>query len=289
MVLLGISAISAASILVRLAEAPSISIAAYRVTIASLVLAPFYGAGRRSGRHRADRRTTGFILLAGVFLAFHFFLWIRSLSFTSVASSATLCGTTPLFTVLFSWLWLKDRPGKRIIPGILCTLAGSTLVAGTDFSFSARALQGDLLALGGALMASGYFLAGRVARRSADLCAYTFGAYGTAAVVLLACALLTGTPLFGFSPGTYLVLLLLALIPQLIGHTTFNWTLRFLSPSTVSVLVLGEPVGATLLAYLVLDEAVPPLRGIGLLILCLGILLSAQAEPQPAAKPPCPQ
>ena len=285
MVLLGISAISVASILIRLAEAPAIAIAAYRVTIAALVLSPFYAAGRGSRARQRDRRALAFTCLAGVFLAFHFLLWIRSLSYTSVASSATLVGTTPLFTALFSFLWLKERPGNGIVPGIICTVLGSALIAGTDFSFSVKALQGDLLALGGALMAAGYFLAGRVARHTTDLCAYTFGAYGTAALVLLACALAAGTPLSGFSPKTYLMLLLLALIPQLIGHTTFNWTLRFLSPATVAVLILGEPIGATLLAFLVLEETIPPLRGLGLLILGAGILLSALAEPQ--AAPQC--
>ena len=287
MVLVGIAAISVASILIRLAEAPAIAIAAYRVTIASLVLGPFYAVRRGTGRSTGGRRALPFILLAGAFLAFHFFLWIQSLSSTSVASSATLLGTTPLFTSLFSIMFLKERPGKQLVPGILCTLLGTGLIAGTDFSFSAEALKGDFLALGGALMASGYFLAGRVARRSADLCTYTFGAYGAAAVVLLVCAVLMGTPLAGFTPRTYLMLLLLALVPQLIGHTTFNWTLRFLSPATVAVLILGEPIGATLLALVVLDEAVPPMRGLGLAVLAAGILLSARAEPLAEEKPSC--
>jgi drug/metabolite transporter (DMT)-like permease len=128
-------------------------------------------------------------------------------------------------------------------------------------------------------MAAGYLLSGRVARQSLDLCAYSFGVYSTAAVALLLCCLLTGTPLLGFSRETYLALVLLAIIPQLIGHTTFNWTLKFLTPATVAVLILGEPIGATILAYIILGETLSLLKAVGLVVLGVGILLSSLAVP----------
>ena len=126
-------------------------------------------------------------------------------------------------------------------------------------------------------MATGYLMAGRAARRAFGLAAYTFGTYGFAGAILLLFCFITANPLFGFSAKTYTVLILLALIPQLIGHTSFNWALKYLSPTTVAALILGEPIGATLLATLFLGETVSPVKGIGLVILCIGIVLSTRS------------
>ena len=182
---------------------------------------------------------------------------------TSIASSATLVSTTPLFVALFGHYCLGEQLPRTSWPGILLVIAGSCLVAENDFALSKEALSGDLLALAGALAAAGYLLAGRFVRRTLDLATYTLGAYGSAALFLLAFSLSTTTPLSGFSNQTYLVFLLLAVIPQLIGHTTFNWTLGFLSPTTVAVLILGEPIGATLLAYWFFEETLVASEGHG--------------------------
>jgi drug/metabolite transporter (DMT)-like permease len=292
LVLTGVASISCASILIRLAEAPSLAIAAYRVSLASLVLAPWFAVGHNKRSYPKDKKVLYATLLSGVFLALHFVFWIHSLGMTSVASSATLVSTTPLFVAIVSYLWFRESPGRRTFTGVLCTLIGSGIIAGTDFSFSLSALLGDLLAVLGAVMAAGYLLTGRFARKWLDISAYTLGAYGAAAVVLLTFCFLSGTPLSGFSTNTYIALALLALIPQLIGHTTFNWTLKFLSPTTVAVLILGEPIGATLLAYLVLGETVSLMKGLGLLVLGVGIILGAQSssEATEAVSPPeCPK
>lgn len=276
LVVIGVTAISFASILIRLAAAPSLAIAAYRVGIAAILLLPYY-AIKTPGR-RWSRAVLGATLLAGFFLALHFTFWVRSIQLTSIASSATLVSTTPLFVALFDRCCLRRRLPRRSWPGILLVLLGSILVAENDFGFSNEALVGDLLALAGALAAAGYLLAGRRARRILDLAAYAVGAYGSAALFLLAFNLLTATPLYGFSPQTYLILLLLAVVPQLIGHTTFNWTLGFLAPTTVAVLILGEPIGATLLAYCFFGEVLSPLKALGLLLLGTGIVLVASTS-----------
>jgi drug/metabolite transporter (DMT)-like permease len=207
---------------------------------------------------------------------------------TSVASSATLVSTTPLFVALFAYMWLDERLSRHSWLGILLILAGSGLIAGNDVHFSAQALLGDLLAVAGALAASGYLLAGRFVRPHLELTAYTLGAYGSAALLLLAFSAVTATPLSGFTGETYLMLILLAIIPQLIGHTTFNWTLKFLSPTTVAVLILGEPLGATLLAYLFLGEKVTATKALGLIILGTGMVLSARTSP-PSQKTTAPK
>jgi len=279
MILTGIAAISSASILIRLTDAPPVTVATYRVTLAALLIAPWCAFRNRSTPLHWNGRVVALTLSSGAFLALHFIFWISSLSLTSVASSATLVSTAPLFVALFSFLFLNEKPSKKLQFGIFCAAAGSALLAGHDYSFSAEALTGDLLAVLGAIMASGYLIAGRFARQYLGLCAYTASAYGTAALILLPASLLTETPLSGFSGKTYFFLLLLALIPQLIGHTAFNWTLRFLSPTRVAILVLGEPLGATVLAYLFLAETLTIGKFAGLAILGSGILVSAMAMP----------
>ncbi len=274
-----ITAISFASILVRLADAPSLAIATYRVGLASLILTPYFSLRLPATWRRWNARLLGLTCLAGFFLALHFAFWIRSLQMTSVASSATLVSTTPLFVALFAYFRFDERLSRFAWLGIFLVLAGSGLIAGNDFHFSTEALVGDLLALAGALAVSGYLLAGRSVRPHLEVTAYTLGAYGSAALFLLAFSAFTATPLSGFTGKTYLMLVLLAVIPQLIGHTTFNWTLKFLSPTTVAVLILGEPLGATLLAYWLLGEKVTATKALGLVILGTGIVLSARTSP----------
>ena len=192
----------------------ALTIAAYRVSLATVVLTPLFARGLRSSGGPWNPHILGATLFSGLFLAFHFVFWIYSLQMTSVASSVTLVSTTPLFVAFFSYVWLRERPSKSIGLGILCTTVGSGFIAGTDFAFSKEALSGDLLALAGAVMAAGYLLAGRYARRSLDLANYSFGAYGMAAIVLLVCCFLASKPLLGFSNQTYYILILLALVPQ---------------------------------------------------------------------------
>jgi drug/metabolite transporter (DMT)-like permease len=275
----GIIAISCASILIRLADASSLAIATYRVGLASLILAPYFSLKLPVTWRKWNRRLLGATVLSGFFLALHFVFWVRSLQMTSVASSTTLVCTTPLFVALLSYFCLGEQLPKRSWLGILLVLLGSATIAGNDLSFSEEALFGDFLALAGALAASGYLLAGRFVRRYLDLALYTLGSYGSAALLLLSFSTLTAAPLSGFSNQTYLVLILLAIIPQLIGHTTFNWTLRFLSPTTVAVLILGEPIGATILAYFFFGELITGVKALGLFILGTGIVLSAECSP----------
>lgn len=286
-ILTGIAAISCASIFVRLAEAPPVAIATYRVTLAALVIAPYHAWTSRSQASPWDARLAMVSMISGVFLAFHFIFWISSLSLTSVASSATLVGTAPIFVAVFSFLLWKEKPPGRLKLGVLFTVAGSAFLAGRDYSFSRAALLGDLLAILGAVTASGYLVAGRFARKHLSLSAYTLAAYGSAALTLFAVSFLLGTPLSGFTTETYTLLVLIAVVPQLIGHTAFNWALGFLSPTRVSILILGEPIGATALAYLFLGETLSPSKFLGLAVLASGILLSSQALSQGKEDPAC--
>jgi drug/metabolite transporter (DMT)-like permease len=281
----GIVAISCASLLIRLAEAPALTIATYRVTLATLMIAPYLALRELSAPRPWPRHLLLPTIASGIFLALHFVFWIQSLQMTSVASSVILVSTTPFFVAVFSLLWLRERLHRRLWLGIVCTVAGSIIIAGMDRYFSNESLRGDLLALMGALMAGGYLLTGRLVRRHLNLPRYIFVSYGTAAAALLVACRVTHTPLTGFSNSTYLFLGLLALVPQLIGHTTFNWTLGFLSPSLVAVLILGEPLGATLLAYLFLGEHVTESKFFGLCVVALGIVLASLPAPMSHLNP----
>ena len=273
MIFVAILAVSTASIFIKLCDAPALVISAYRVVIASLVLSPF--AIRRQFWRGLGRSEISCLVLSGVFLSLHFAFWIASLKFTSVASSVVLVSTHPLFVGVGAWLFLGERLGWNLLLGIILSVMGSGLISYGDLVLSEKALAGDGLALLGAITASGYLLVGRRMRKGQDLLSYVFPVYSTAGATLILFCLIFREPFFGYSSSTYLFLFLLALSPQLIGHTTFNWALRYLPASFVAVTILGEPVGSTLLAYFILGEGLTPLKMIGGAIILSGILISA--------------
>ena len=267
---IGIIAISTASIFIKLCEAPTLVIAAYRLTLASLLLAPF--AYHKKIWQSWNGSELRWLSLSGIFLALHFAFWIASLKFTSVASSVVLVSTNPLFVGLGAWLFLKEPLGWNLLVGIALSLLGSGLISFGDVALSKEALMGDGLALLGAVTASGYLLVGRKMRKGQDLISYIFPVYSAGAIVLIIISLAFQKPFFGYSSSTYLYLLLLALVQQLIGHTTFNWALKYLPASMVAIAILGEPVGSTILAFFILGETLTPLKIIGGILIFAGIL-----------------
>lgn len=273
---IGIMAISTASIFIKLCEAPALVIAAYRMSLASLILLPL------AGYKRIWREWNGkefiWIILSGLFLSLHFTFWIASLKFTSVASSVVLVSTNPLFVGLGGWLFFKESLGLNLMSGILMSIIGSGLISFGDMTLSMEALLGDGLALLGALTASGYLLVGRKMRKEKALLSYIFPVYSVSAILLILLSLSFKNPFFGFPSSTYLYLFLLALIPQLIGHTTFNWALRYLPPSIVAIAILGEPIGSTLLAYFILKEGLSSLKIIGGVLILFGISIALRKK-----------
>ena len=287
----GILAVSTSSIFIRFAQqdAPSLVIAAYRLTLASLILAPLALTKYRAELRTLTRLEVGLGLLSGFFLALHFATWISSLEYTSVASSVVLVTTTPLWVALLSPLLLREISGKTVVIGMVLALAGGVVVGLADACtwqaglvcpplatfVRGTAFFGDFLALCGAWAAAGYVLIGRRLRAKMSLIPYIFVVYGMAAVVLLMILGISREPVFGYLPVTYLWLLLLALVPQLLGHSTFNWALRYLPASLVSITLLGEPIGSTILAYLILKEAPTPLKIIGAVLILAGIYIAS--------------
>ncbi len=262
---LGILAVSMASIFIRFAqrEASSLVIAAYRLTLATLLILPV--AVGRYGHEwkRIGRSDLLWMLLSGVFLALHFVTWITSLEYTTVASSVVLVSLSPVFVAIAAPLFLRETISLRTALGILLALVGSGMVGLSDACTGSplrcdlggsRSLIGNLLALAGAVMVAGYFMIGRRVRGRFSLPVYIALVYGTAAVVCLLIVAAARLPLLGYAPMTYVWMSLVAIFPQLIGHSSFNWALRYLPTAVVTVTTLGEPIGSTVLAYLILGE-----------------------------------
>jgi drug/metabolite transporter (DMT)-like permease len=269
---IGMLAVATASIFIKLCDAPALAISAYRIVIASLLLAPF--AGYRRVWREWRKEDLGWLALSGVLLSLHFVFWIGSLKYTSVASSVVLVNSHPIFVGIGGRIFLKERAGRNLMIGLCFSVLGSLLISYGDMAVSQRALAGDGLALLGAITVSGYFLVGRKMRQDRDLLSYIFPVYSAAGLALVLICLAFRTPFFGYSSSTYLYLLLLALVPQLIGHTTFNWALRYLPASMVAITILGEPVGSILLACFLLGESLTLWKILGGLLIFSGILIA---------------
>jgi len=290
----GILAVSTASIFIKFAQhegAPSIVIAAFRLSLATLGLAPLALTRYRTELRQLRRREWVLATLSGSFLALHFATWITSLQYTSVASSVVLVTTTPLWVGLLAPLVLRERAGTATYIGLVLALSGGTVIGLSDacswqaglircpaagIFFGGTAFLGDLLALAGAWMAAGYMLVGRRLRTRISLIPYIFIVYGMAALVLVAIMFGMGASPLGYSATTYLWMVLLALVPQLLGHSIFNWSLKYIPVSLVSVTLLGEPVGSTILAYFILQENPGWIKMIGALLILAGIWLAAR-------------
>ncbi len=236
---------------------------------------------------RLSRRDLGLCALSGLFLALHFWTWIASLEYTSVASSTALVTTNPVWVALASAWFLREQPRRDQVAGIALALAGTALIfaAGSPSVRSGTApLLGNTLALAGALAASGYLLLGRGLRAQVGLLAYVWLAYSFAAIFLVIAVVVRGENVDTVPGSAWLLILALALGPQLLGHTAFNWALRKLSATFVAVSILGEPIGSALLAWWLLGETFTPLLLCGFIVLLIGIFAAAHGErSQPAA------
>lgn len=208
-------------------------------------------------------------------LSVHFFFWITSLSFTSVAASVVLVTTAPLFVGIVSHLFLKERLTKNMISALAMAMIGSTVIGLGDLS-GTHGLVGDALAILGAVAVAGYFLIGRDMRRKLSLLGYVFPVYSTAAIALMCAAALSHAPLTGISYSAWLYLFLMALVPQVIGHSSLNWALGNLSATYVTMSVLAEPIGATILAWAVLGEVPPLFTILGGCLILTGISLAGK-------------
>lgn len=275
---IGVTAVSTGAIFARLADAPALVIAAYRVGLATAVLLPLALVQCRreiAALSMRDLKLTG---LSGLFLALHFATWISSLDYTSVANSVVLVNTNPLWVGVFTPLITRERIRPVVAVGIGLSVVGGIIIGAGDFAVGGQALWGDFLALAGSICAAGYLLLGRTLRQRLSLLTYISLCYGSAAVILWFIVLVLRMPVTGFSVSTYGCFLALALFTQLVGHSSYNWALRWLSAPMIAVSLLGEPIGATLLAYWLFGETLSWGKFAGGLLILAAIYLVAREE-----------
>jgi drug/metabolite transporter (DMT)-like permease len=277
---LGAVIVSTAAIIIRQAQldAHSLAIAAWRLVLATLILAPVALLTQRSELRKLTGREWGYAVASGLLLGLHFATWVTSLAHTSVMASVVLVSTTPIFVGLASPLVIRERLSRGMIVALIVVTAGSVLIGLGDLGEGTHRLWGDVLALLGAVAAAGYFLIGRRLRARLSLLAYVFPVYGIAALALTTVLLLSGLPKLPNHPQTWLWLLLLALGPQILGHSSLNWALHYLSAGYVAIVTLTEPVGSTLLAWWLLGEKPPPGAVVGGVLILAGIAVASHAE-----------
>jgi drug/metabolite transporter (DMT)-like permease len=293
--ILAISAVSTASILIRFAQDsyPSLFIAAARLGLASLFLLPFFIKRNKSFLLLLNKRDIILLVLSGGFLAMHFASWITSLEFTNVISSVVLVTTTPIWVSLLSYLFFKERLKPIFYMGLVISFLGVAIIAWGDEGFgitifreairfkkilTGTTLAGNALALIGAMCAAGYIVCGKKLREKLDNLTYVFLIYSCASILLILVLILKQpSPINIIQPAIGWVFLV-AIIPQLIGHSLINWSLDKLPASFVALSLLGEPIGSTLLAMIILGEQPSALQVMGSFLIIVGLVIAARPE-----------
>ncbi|NGQ94830.1 DMT family transporter [Brevibacillus sp. SYP-B805] len=272
---IGVLAVSTSAIFVKLASAPAPIIATYRLVFSVLLTLPLAFLTRGVWREIVTLGRKQWLLAAcsGAFLASHFLLWFESLRYTSVASSTVLVTLQPLFAFVGAYFLFGERLHLLALSGGFLAIAGSVVIGWGDFRLGGMALWGDILALLGAVTVTGYFLIGQYIRKDMSLSAYTLLVYTITSLFLVGYDLLLGIPLVGYPAADWGWFFCLALFPTLLGHTLFNWAIKWLSTSTISMSILGEPVGTAILAYFILGEVLSLPQWIGGAVILGGIFL----------------
>lgn len=268
---IGVLSVSTSAVLVKLASSPAPITALYRLLFAVLLMTPLFLIRHRKELRVITRRDWVYSTIAGVFLALHFILWFESLEYTSVASSVVLVTLQPIFAFIGTFLFFGERLTKGAILSGILAMSGSVIISWGDFRISGMALFGDLLALLGAVMVTGYFLFGQTVRKRVSLMTYTYIVYGISSLTLFLYSLFLQHPFFHYPKEDWLLFALLAVFPTLLGHSLFNWAIKWLSTSIISMSILFEPIGASILAYYILGETVRIPQWIGGFLVLVGI------------------
>jgi drug/metabolite transporter (DMT)-like permease len=274
----GAASVSLGPITIKLADAEPLSVASLRMLFGTVLVALPTLLKARGELGALSRQDVGVLSISGLFLAGHFAFWVTSLDMTSVASSVLLVTTTPVFVAIASRIWLREHVGKLTIAAIFLSMVGGAMLSFGDWDGDGRRLQGDMLALLGAVSIGGYMLVGRGVRHRISNLPYVTVVYAVAAVVLLLGAAVSGQSLLGLSDDAYFWIFMSALVPQAIGHSLLNWSLAHVSATNVTLAVRAEPVVATLLAIPVLGEVPTWTVVLGGALVMLGVYLAIRAD-----------
>lgn len=272
-IMVGVISVALSAIFVKMATADAGVIAFYRMLFSVLLMLPIFLLKYRREVLILSKRDWIFSAIAGVFLAFHFIFWFESLNYTSVASSTVLVTLQPIFAFVGTYFFFKEKLAFKTILSAVIAIMGSVIISWGDFQLSGTAFYGDILALIGCALITAYLLFGQDVRKRLSLITYTFIVYSVSTVTLFIYVVIQGES-FGPHPGAdWFWFFMLALIPNLLGHTLFNWSLRWVSTNVLSIAILFEPVGASILAYYVFNETLSSSQIVGGLIVITGILL----------------
>jgi len=274
----GVICLSFGSIFVRLADAPALVKSAYRLGISSLIVVPYALIFHRREYLAMSRRDLGLCAASGFFLALHFVTWIASLDYTTIASSVILVNTIPVWIALFGVITGFARMSRRMWVSALLGFLGACIVGYGDISFGETALKGNLLAVAGAWLAAAYIMCGREVRKKLGLVPYIALCYGIAAVVLWSAVLVGGYKITGFSNVTWGAFIGLAVMSQILGHSSYNWALGYFSAGFVGIMLLGEPLGSVVLAYFLFNEVPTLVKIVGGALLLYAIVIAAREE-----------
>lgn len=271
--ILGVLALSASAIFVRIANAPSSVIAFYRLLITGILLLPFllFVKSNRDELKTINAKKYGLFALSGLLLAVHYVMWFESLRFTSTSSATVLVALQPLFSILWSVIFLRDKPALSSLVGCIVAIAGSAVIGWGDLGVSVLALFGDVLAVIAAGVISLYFLIGQVVRRDTGVVTYSVFSYFSSSVILALYILIMGDSFAGYDMVTWGAFFGLSIISTIGGQFIFNILLKKLSATAVSMSILGEPIGTCILAYIILHEGIVFRQFIGIAIIMIGL------------------
>ncbi|ARF16579.1 DMT family transporter [Sporosarcina ureae] len=270
---LGVLTVGLSAIFVKMATADAGVIAFYRMFFSAVIMLPLFFISYRNELQTLTARDWLYTASAGLFLAVHFILWFESLNYTSVASSTVLVTLQPKFALAGTALFFKEIITGKMLTAVFIALTGSFIISWGDFQVSGAALFGDLLALLACLFVTAYLLIGQNVRKRISLVTYTFLVYSVSSVALFFYVLITQEPFFGYPTADWGWFLALAILPNLLGHTLFNWAVKWVSTNVVSIAILFEPVLASIAAYFVLHEKITILQLGGAIVVLTGVLL----------------
>ncbi|HDX9610990.1 TPA: DMT family transporter [Bacillus toyonensis] len=271
----GVFALSTSAIFVKLADAPAAIIAFYRLLFATVILLPLllFNKRNRNELNTLSKKQWGFGFLSGLFLAAHYVLWFESLQYTSVASSTVIVTLQPLFSMIGGYFLFKERFTKGAVIGCLIAISGSIVIGWQDFQISGDALYGDILAFMAAGIITAYFFISQHIRKNLSLIPYSVISYGSSACFLGIFAYMQQQPFIHYATQTWLSFIGLAFIATILGQTIFNWLLKWMSATVISMSILGETIGTCVLAYFILSETITLQQALGISIIFIGLTL----------------
>ncbi|MTD31822.1 DMT family transporter [Planomicrobium sp. YIM 101495] len=272
-IIVGVISMALSAIFVKMTTADSGVTAFYRMLFSVLLLSPILLWKYTHEFKKLSKGDWWLTAIAGIFLSFHFILWFESLNYTSVASSTVLVTMQPLFAFVGTYIFFKERISiKTLVAGVVA-ISGSVLIGYGDFQVSGSALYGDVLALIACALITSYLLVGQGVRKRLSLMTYTFLVYSFSTITLFFYVIATGESFGPYPAEEWVWFFLLALIPNLFGHSLFNWALKWMSTNVISVSILFEPVGAAILAYFILNEGLSWSQIAGGSVVIAGIVL----------------